>query len=358
MSPVAEQKNPNHLPKAMLWVVIVAIIAIALVMLMVFWMNKNEPTTAPSVKINTESESTADTVTETEFKKYTSDLGFSLNIPNGVERTNALSDSNNRLVMWEGMGLEFEVRYKNDATTTIENYIHLDFPRDSFSILGGEKANVTKSTTGYCDGPGCGDPFIAYTAKKGNDFVSLVFYGDVNLSDIEQDILDSFTFIKSSAEAGTRTDDIAGWNACEWKQYGITFKYPSEWTCEQKSDEKDALGRSFLFFRFSNSDKNQFLGIGFVPKGSEQYAPYGYSGALIGDLSEVREVNFGDKVLIAHELTSDTGMRNLVWWGDRLINEYGNFTYSFHMTGDGSMNFSDSDIATAEKIISSIKISE
>ncbi len=88
----------------------------------------------------------------------------------------------------------------NDGTgkqTPIEfkDYSYMDFIRSGEGKLGGQVAAIFKAPRGYCDGPSCSDPFIAYSTDKPVAlYYNVVFYGDDILSSDEEKILESFQF--------------------------------------------------------------------------------------------------------------------------------------------------------------------
>ncbi len=89
----------------------------------------------------------------------------------------------------------------NDGTgkkipVELKDYVYLETPIPTTKgILGGQAAIITHAPNGYCDGPGCTDPFIAYSANKPVAlFYNVVFYGDAELSASEEKILQSFKF--------------------------------------------------------------------------------------------------------------------------------------------------------------------
>lgn len=131
------------------------------------------------------------------WKTYqNSALGFELRLPAYVVVDKEFNDQYNRLVIFKSDKENFEVRLREGKTTSLNQYYYLDFPVSSKSTLGGQEALVFEAPNGYCDGPGCSDPFISYSTKKGDDFYNLVFSGDVKMSDTEKSILSSFKFIK------------------------------------------------------------------------------------------------------------------------------------------------------------------
>jgi hypothetical protein len=99
-------------------------------------------------------------------------------------------------VVFKGDKGSIDVVLKDGKSRTLDKYFYLDFLPSATSTLGTEDALVFKAPKGYCDGPGCGDSFVAYSAKHNDDFYNLVFYGDTELNQIEQAILSSFKFIE------------------------------------------------------------------------------------------------------------------------------------------------------------------
>jgi len=131
------------------------------------------------------------------WKTYqNSALGFELKVPSYVSVDKEFNDQYNRLVIFKSDKENFEVRLREGKTTSLNQYYYLDFPVSSKSTLDGKEALVFEAPNGYCDGPGCGSPFIAYSTKYGDDFYNLVFSGDVKMSDTEKSILSSFKFTK------------------------------------------------------------------------------------------------------------------------------------------------------------------
>ncbi len=130
-----------------------------------------------------------------DWKTYQNkELGFELKIPSYVSVDKVFNDQYNRLVIFKSEKENFEVRLREGETISLDQYYYLDFPVSSWSTLGGKEALVFEAPNGYCDGPGCSDPFVAYSAKNGDDFYNLIFNGDIKLSDTEKSILSFFKF--------------------------------------------------------------------------------------------------------------------------------------------------------------------
>ena len=124
------------------------------------------------------------------------DLGFELEMPSYVSVDTVLNDGLNRFVEFKSEKENFSVRLNEMKGTPLDQYYYLDFQSSSSSTLGGKEALVYEAPNGYCDGPGCTDPFVAYVTKDGDDFYILSFNGDVELNDVEEAILGSFKFMK------------------------------------------------------------------------------------------------------------------------------------------------------------------
>jgi hypothetical protein len=123
-------------------------------------------------------------------------LNFKLAKPDNITVDKEYNDSTARLVTFTSNSINFEVRLEKAGSFSLDNYHYLDFISSGTGSVGGEKAAVFKAPKGYCDGPECSRPFVAYSVKHGDDFYNLVFYGDTSLNTIEQQILGSFIFIK------------------------------------------------------------------------------------------------------------------------------------------------------------------
>lgn len=131
------------------------------------------------------------------WKMYqNTELGFELKTPSYVSVDKIFNGQYNRLVIFKSDKENFEVRLKQGKSTSLNQYYYLDFPVSSRSILDEKEALVFEAPNNYCDGPSCGDPFIAYSTKNNDDFYNLVFYGDTKLTDTEKFILASFKFTK------------------------------------------------------------------------------------------------------------------------------------------------------------------
>ncbi|MDP2691908.1 MAG: S-layer homology domain-containing protein [bacterium] len=128
------------------------------------------------------------------------DLGFELRMPSYVSLDQVMNDQYNRLAIFTSEKERFEVRLKEFKDTSLNQIFYNDQPFSSRALLGGKEALVFVSATGYCDGPGCGSPSVAYVAKNGDDFYYLVFYGDAELSDTERLIVESFKFTEIAVD--------------------------------------------------------------------------------------------------------------------------------------------------------------
>lgn len=128
-------------------------------------------------------------------------LGFEVETPITATISFYLNEDPNHLVDFKlDDKNSFEVRLgeaegRDGSITKLDDFYYLDFPRDTFETINDYKFAVFKASGGYCDGPGCGMPFIAYVMQKDKTFYEIVFYGDAELSVTERDILETFKLL-------------------------------------------------------------------------------------------------------------------------------------------------------------------
>ena len=156
------------------------------------------------------------------WKTYkNSSLGFELKYPPSVQIDKEMDDQYNRAALFKGGNLSFEVELRKIPEDFIlDNYFFMDSPIKQKTILAGIPANVYEMPNGYCDGPSCSDPYIAIVAKKDSDLYAIIFYGDTQLSDDENQVLSTFKFM----ETPTIPSD---WKTYTSAKYGYKFRYPS-----------------------------------------------------------------------------------------------------------------------------------
>lgn len=158
-----------------------------------------------------------------DWKTYQSkSLGFELKIPTDILVDKELNDQYNRLVFFKSEKVNFEVRIKDRNGVALDKFHYLDFPSSGKSTIDGKEALIFEAPKGYCDGPGCTLPFIAYTTEKENDFYNIVFSGDVKMSDTEKLILESFIFID-------KTDNLTFTNE------SFSLKLPTPFTVNENN---------------------------------------------------------------------------------------------------------------------------
>ncbi|MDZ7586751.1 MAG: hypothetical protein U0946_03260 [Patescibacteria group bacterium] len=122
-------------------------------------------------------------------------LGFMIRYPSGIQVIKELNDQYNRLTSFEGNNLKIEVRLRQDTNNTpLDQYYFMDAPISGQTTLGGLNANIYKFPNGYCDGSSCSQPFVAIVTKRNSDFFSLIFSGDVELSEAEKAIISTVQF--------------------------------------------------------------------------------------------------------------------------------------------------------------------
>lgn len=153
-----------------------------------------------------ESSSTQTEVVQSDEKLRTytnTKYGYSVDLPESYDLPDPEAQYA-RFVSADGV-MEIDIKEAflqvNDGTgkkipIELKDYVYLETPIPTTKgTLGGQEAIITYAPNGYCDGPGCSDPFIAYSTNKPVAlFYNVVFYGDAELSASEENILKSFKF--------------------------------------------------------------------------------------------------------------------------------------------------------------------
>lgn len=86
----------------------------------------------------------------------------------------------------------------SDVSETYElGEIQLDAELSGTIQLDGITANKYTSLTGYCDGPGCSDPFTLIAAIKNEKMYRISFYNDIELNSENTKILSTFKFLEA-----------------------------------------------------------------------------------------------------------------------------------------------------------------
>ena len=124
-------------------------------------------------------------------------LGFEVMYPPLVQIDKELNDQYNRLTIFKGDGLNFEVRLREKPKEiSLDNYYYMDSPiARKIALLNGS-VNVYEMPNGYCDGPECSKPFTAVVTQNDSNLYHISFFGDAELSDIENRILSTFRFTR------------------------------------------------------------------------------------------------------------------------------------------------------------------
>ncbi len=139
-----------------------------------------------------------------------SSLGFSIKYPSDAKPSIELNDQDklNRLTgfgkstdksggkLLPGKYKYFEVRLYEDTdpTADVSLITFLDAKVISKDIkLGGVSGYKAVLTAGYDRGD---DPLVEFGARHNGDIYHLIFYGDINVSNEEQQILSTFKFTK------------------------------------------------------------------------------------------------------------------------------------------------------------------
>lgn len=143
--------------------------------------------------------------TEVDWKEYTNTrYGFSMMVPASASSEVYINGNNAQIAFTSAMGnFEVDIRETYTGLGTAEqkkqvpfkDYHYFDMPRDGEGKLGGQTAAIFKAPKGYCDGPGCSVPYIAYSTDRPVAlYYNLVFRGDAELNATEKKILESFKF--------------------------------------------------------------------------------------------------------------------------------------------------------------------
>lgn len=152
--------------------------------------------TPPNTEASTEVEPVSNTE-EVSWETYENkDLAFKWDLPSTITVDGGPDGKNNQTVSFtREEGVVVVKLYESDKAPSMnpEDYEY-DVKNVSESTLGGQKAVVVTSSKGICDGPGCSGPFVVYMALNGGYSYSLTFYGDTELDDTEQKMIDSFEF--------------------------------------------------------------------------------------------------------------------------------------------------------------------
>jgi len=146
---------------------------------------------------------------DTEWKQYVNTVyGFSMTVPTSISSEVYVNGNNAKIIFTSTSG-NFEVDIRETYTgmgtgaekkeVPFEDYQYFDMSRDGEGKLGGQTAAIFKAPKGYCDGPGCSLPYIAYSTDRPVAlYYNLVFRGDTELNSIEKRILESFKFKTSN----------------------------------------------------------------------------------------------------------------------------------------------------------------
>lgn len=111
-------------------------------------------------------------------------------IPNEVMIDNIFDTPPNHLMSLTGKNVDTTIHYK-PLTPTNDLNVYLDTLSTSTKTIGANIVAHEFISDGYCDGPGCGLPYIAYRFEGEKFHYIIHFSGDKKINSDEQLILDS-----------------------------------------------------------------------------------------------------------------------------------------------------------------------
>ncbi len=163
-----------------------------------------EETLLPPTSMPTIATPSTDTSSQSNWQTYeNASLGFKINYPPSVRVEKEFDDEHNRAALFSGDDLNFEVMLRSNVNNmNLDTYFYMDVPITRTITLLGKPANTYELQNGYCDGgEGCGKPSITIVLQNNSELFHISFYGDTQLSELEQQILNTFEFIgdKSSS---------------------------------------------------------------------------------------------------------------------------------------------------------------
>lgn len=188
-----------------------------------------------------------------------SSLGFKIKYPPSIEVEKEFDDANNRATSFSGENLKFEVmlRSKNSGIS-LDSYFYMDSPVSRKINLLGKSASVYELADGYCDGPGCSEPSITVVTENDLELFHISFFGDAELSKLEQQVLGTFEFIdKTSMTIDKQPNPPAGWIAHNFPLKSLIIYTPAKW---QSSAENFAdIPSTLLRFWEAGDEKNSTI---------------------------------------------------------------------------------------------------
>ncbi len=151
------------------------------------------------------------------------ELGYEMSIPADTVRDGRFVSAKTifNLEVKDDQYIYQEINGRQSKTLIpFKDFSFLDFEQSGQAMMGERTAAIFKAPRGYCDGPGCSEPFIAYgvEAVPGTYYV-LVFYGDDALNETERHVLESFRFPEESPVA---------WKTHTQNSLDFSFRYPTD----------------------------------------------------------------------------------------------------------------------------------
>lgn len=169
-----------------------------------------------------------------DWKTYINEkLKFELKYPTTFVIDKEMNDQYNRSTVFKNNEASFEVMLRPATNIDLDKYYYMDNPTFSKSVLGGKSANkyIYNADNDLCvdneSVPGCPVSYVTYVTQHNQDLYHLTFYGDQELSEIEDQILFTFKFIDQ--EVAANPTPPVGWKSHVFSGQKLTIYTPADW---------------------------------------------------------------------------------------------------------------------------------